>query len=169
MEIRKADLYYGSLLSVMINNELSPAIMEQGEKRNVYKVSTNKKDYIMYAKYRVLSKERTDTLNWQFSFSESEIEEIMKYERGHEELKIALVCVNEEDTSFKSEIALLTAGEFKECVYCDGNESAPERQRLNIRYKKGSRGLRAYGFKRPDKLDDKEYSLTIERDRLVKL
>lgn len=62
MEVRKADLYFGSLLSLMINNGLTPAILEQGDKRNIYRVSTDKDDYKIFSKYRVLSKGRSDIL-----------------------------------------------------------------------------------------------------------
>lgn len=167
MELKKADLYYGSLLSLLVNNGLTPAILEQGEKRNIYKVSTNKGDYKIFSKYRVLSKENSESLNWQFSFSEAEIEEIRKLEEEKEKLILGFVCINDFQERFKSELALLYPGELKECLYID--EEYEGSQRLNIKYKKGNRGLNAYGIKRADYLNEQNNKIRVERDRLIKL
>lgn len=106
-------------------------------------------------------------MNWSFSFSESELAEIRQLEDENGKLLLAFVCISEIEDSFKSELALLYPGELKECIYMD--EKNDGAQRLNIKYKKGTRGLSAYGSKRADLLNEKNNTIRIERDRLGKL
>ena len=42
--VRKADFYFGSMLSCLINNGLAPAIIEPGDSRRIYKLTTDNGD-----------------------------------------------------------------------------------------------------------------------------
>ena len=48
--LRKADFYYGAMLSCLINNGLAPMIIEPGDSRRIYSLTTNNDDYKIYAK-----------------------------------------------------------------------------------------------------------------------
>lgn len=51
MELPKADFYFGSLLTRLVNSGFAPAIIEEGEKRRIYSLANDFGDYTVYAKY----------------------------------------------------------------------------------------------------------------------
>jgi hypothetical protein len=92
--ICKADYYYGALLSALVNGGLAPALFEkENDNRQIYEVTTNKASYIIYTKYNTTPSGSKD-FTWSFSFSDNEIEEIIKIhhennaEKSHVGVKI---------------------------------------------------------------------------------
>lgn len=81
--LRKADFYYGAMLSCHINNGLAPMIIEPGDSRRIYSLTTNNDDYKIYAKYvsKPLKRQKEDAKLWQFIFSRDEIEFIKDYKK----------------------------------------------------------------------------------------
>lgn len=81
--LRKADFYYGAMLSCLINNGLAPMIIEPGDSRRIYSLTTNNDDYKIYAKYvsKPLKRQKEDAKLWQFIFSRDEIEFIKDYKK----------------------------------------------------------------------------------------
>ena len=64
------------LLSLIIYNGLVPAFFEKkNESRQIYEVSINNDDYIIYTKYHTLPTGSKD-FTWLFTFSDRELEEI---------------------------------------------------------------------------------------------
>lgn len=49
--LAKADFYYGAFLSQLVNNWFAPAIIENSDKRRIYKLATNYGDFKVYTKY----------------------------------------------------------------------------------------------------------------------
>lgn len=159
--VRKADFYYGSLLSCFVNNGLAPAIIEPGDSRRIYKIATNKGDFQIYAKYvsAPIKRQRTDVQLWQFIFSPDEVEFIRKHEDTNHTLFFVLICGQERMQD--SEIAILTLNETKDCL--DVNYDR-ESYRITIKYEKGTHGLKAYGTGRADLLEGRDNTIRVSRD-----
>ena len=119
--IRKADFYYGSLLSVLINNGVAPAIVSPGEEnRRIYSMTTDEATYEIYTKYASSPSSRmnTNAKLWSFSFSNDEIEMIKQYENNGKKYLFALIC-GDHDKMQDSEIAVLSLSQAKDCLDID--------------------------------------------------
>jgi len=161
--VRKADFYYGSMLSCFINNGLAPAIIEPGDSRRIYKMTTDNGDYQIYAKYvsSPLRRQKKDAQLWQFIFSPDEVEYFRKYKENGTKLYFVLICGC--DKLQDSEIAILSLDEVKDCLDIDYDR---ESYRITIKWEKGIHGLKAYGTGRADILDGKDNTIRISRDML---
>jgi len=161
--VRKADFYYGSLLSCFVNNGLAPAIIEPGDSRRIYKITTDNGDYQIYAKYvsAPLKRQKTDIQLWQFVFSRDEVDFIRKYEENNKTLYFALICGQERLQD--SELAILSLDEVKDCLDVDYDR---ESYRITIKCERGAHGLKAYGTGRADLLEEKDNTIRISRDLL---
>jgi hypothetical protein len=161
--VRKADFYYGAMLSGLVNNGIAPAIIEPGDSRRIYSLTTDKGNFRIYAKYRSAPEKRqnTDTQRWQFTFSPEEIQYIRTYTEDGHKLFFALIC-GQEDLQ-NSEIAFLSLDEVKDCLDVDYERPS---YYINIKVVKGSRVLRAHGTGRSDLLNDKDNTIRIQRNYL---
>ncbi|PSL45844.1 hypothetical protein B0H94_10699 [Salsuginibacillus halophilus] len=167
-DVRKADFYYGSLLSILINQHKDPRVFEKGEHRRIYAISraesTGEKLWI-YTKYKSEPSENQthQTKTWTFRFSPDEINAILQlYTAGEEDrYAFALICAKY-DCFQESEIALLTFQQVIDCLGLEGVEVSPPR--IAIRTRKGRRGLQAYGSGR-----DVAEALMISRDAVERL
>ncbi|KYD35381.1 hypothetical protein B4114_1194 [Geobacillus stearothermophilus] len=194
--ICKADYYYGALLSALVNGGLAPALFEkENDNRQIYEVTTNKASYIIYTKYNTTPSGSKD-FTWSFSFSDNEIEEITKihqennkekihgqwfalhsgmkittHQRGiftEKELIFAFICSQKQLSDYNQVIAIVYWDEFLECVDIE-KEQVRGTARLAVKAVKGSPWLRIYGSKRADRLDGKDNTIKIERNRLGNL
>ncbi len=165
--ICKADFYYGAFLSVLINKGINPAIVELGEKRNIYKITTDNGTYKVYTKYTVNSNPK-DIL-WNVIFTEKEAEEISKLIDTEDDILFVVICAYKQLKNNNTEIAILKADELelKECVDlgCNINKNL----RLSIRKKKHSPYLSVYGTHRADKVDGEDNTIKISRQRILEL
>ncbi len=162
--ICKADFYYGAFLSVLVNNGINPAIVENGPKRNIYAIATDKGDYKIYTKY-VVNKDPKDTL-WNVMFSTAEIQEINAL-TSKEKLMFAFICAFKKVKSNNTEIALLNVDEIKECI--DLNCKINSHFRISIRKIKHSPNLWVYGTHRACKRSGKDNTIKIPRKRILEL
>ena len=91
--VRKADFYFGSMLSCLINNGLAPAIIEPGDSRRIYKLSTDNGDYQLYAKYvsSPSRRQKKDAQLWQFIFSPDEVKYIRNYQDNGQKLPESVI------------------------------------------------------------------------------
>ncbi len=162
--IRKADFYYGSLLSVFINNGMAPAIVEPGENRRIYSVTTDEGEYEIYTKYASMPGKRKNkhTKIWTFSFSTEEMERIKQYRDNGKKYAFAFVC-GQHNKMQDSEIAILTLEQAQDCLDIDFQR---ENHRITVKAIKGRRGLGVYGTGRADQLNGKDNTLRIKRDAL---
>ncbi|NNV00782.1 hypothetical protein [Geobacillus sp. DSP4a] len=169
--IRKADYYYGALLSALVNGGLAPALFEkENDNRQIYEVTTNKASYIMYTKYNTNPSGSKD-FTWSFVFSDHEIAEINKIDLEHsqeKEIVFAFVCAQKQPSDSNQVIAIVRWNEFLECVDLQ-RQQVRGTPRLSIKAVKDSPKLRLYGSKRADVLDGKDYTIKIERNRLNSL
>lgn len=49
--LAKADFYYGAFLSQLVNSGFASAIIENSDKRRIYKLATDYGDFKVYTKY----------------------------------------------------------------------------------------------------------------------
>lgn len=133
--VRKADFYYGSMLSCLINNGLAPAIIERGDSRRRYSLVTNKGEYNIYAKYvsAPIKRQNKDTQLWQFIFSREEVEDIKNYEENENGKKLYFVLICGREKLQDSEIAILSLDEAKDCLDIDYER---ENYRITIKWEK---------------------------------
>lgn len=162
--IRKADFYYGSLLSVLINNGVAPAIVSPGENRRIYSMTTDEATYEIYTKYASSPSSRMNTSArlWSFSFSNDEIEMIKEYENNGKKYLFALICGDHERMQ-NSEIAVLTLSQAKNCLDIAHRR---ESHRITVKKERGRRGLGVYGTGRSDMLNGRDNTLRIARAAL---
>ncbi|MET3211787.1 UNVERIFIED_CONTAM: hypothetical protein ABIC26_004755 [Paenibacillus sp. PvR008] len=130
-KVTQADFYFGAALSLLFNNNMIPALIEGGDDRRVYKISTNTSNYDIYMKYR--SKRTTgneEYSSWQFIFSEDDINEINKL--SNDNFKMLLICGKEKLN--KSEIVILEHNEIKTCLLEADKKSFTISRRKNEKY-----------------------------------
>ncbi|SKA96914.1 hypothetical protein SAMN05443428_12310 [Caloramator quimbayensis] len=168
-KLTRADFYYGSLLSLMLSNGVKPPLFEENEERRIYLFTTNKGDYLLYMKYvsSRTKRENKDVQLWQFSFSGDEVQKIkeLKEKEQGKELLFALICGKQELK--ESEIAVLKFDEVVDCLGLNNDERTNESYRISIRYEKNAKGLRVYGNGRDEKINGKDNTIKIERDRIL--
>jgi len=152
------------LLSVFINNGIAPAIIEAGDERRIYSVTTNQGEYEIYTKYVSMPAKRKDEGNkmWTFSFSSKELQTIEKYQNNGKNHVFALICGVHEKMQ-NSEIAVLTLEEVKDCL---DPSLKRKNHRIVVRVGKRQRNLRVYGTGRADQLNGKDNTLQIRRGAL---
>ena len=105
----KADYYYGAVLSVLINGGLAPALFEkENGNRQIYEVSTNNDDYMIYTKYHT-SPTGSKDFTWSFTFSDRELEEInkLKDENKDKTLVFAFICSQKQLSDYNQAIAVV--------------------------------------------------------------
>lgn len=114
--IKVADFYYGSVLSMLFNSNLTPALVESNNDRQIYMVTVNQGECMLYIKYRgdksILKNQ--DYHSWQFTFSQKEVSELESILRDGRNLAMALVCGVEGLSD--SEIAVLDVQEVRELL-----------------------------------------------------
>lgn len=161
--VRKADFYYGSMLSCFINKGLAPAIIEPGDSRRIYEMMTNKGDYRIYAKYvsLPLRRQKKDVQLWQFVFTHDEVKYIRGYLENSKKLFFVLICGR--DKLQDSEIVILSQDEVRDCLDIDYDR---ESYRITIKWEKGIHGLKAYGTGRADILNGMDNTIRVPRDIL---
>lgn len=116
----QSDFFFGAALSVLFNNKMVPALVENGSERRIYDVTTNDGDYRLYMKYRTKpSTDNDDLTSWQFSFTEEEIEDFRN--NCQETARLILICGKEELKN--SQIAVLYYSEIKQTI-CDSGKSS---------------------------------------------
>lgn len=162
--IRKSDFYYGSLLSVFINNGIAPAIIEAGDERRIYSVTTDRGEYEIYTKYvsKPAEGKNKHKRRWAFSFSQDELQAIEQYQNNGKNYVFALICGVHEEMQ-NSEIAVLSLEEVKDCLglgfkrpsYC-----------ITVKTVKNQKGLRVYGTGQSDQLHGRDNPLHVKRGTL---
>ncbi len=163
--ICKADFYYGAFLSVLINNGINPAIVELGDKRNIYELTTDNGAYKVYTKYVVNSKPK-DKL-WNVIITEKESDEISRFMDINDNVLFVVICAHKQLINNNTEIAILKTDELKACIDLDCNIN--KNFRLSIRKKKHSPYLSVYGTHRADKVDGRDNAIKISRQRILEL
>lgn len=166
-KVNKSDHYYGAFLSKVLDAGNNPAIVEKDNSRGIYKLSTNKDDYIVYIKYATLSNKSHKT--WNFNYTDNNIQEIKSYinDKRYDKENIIFGYVCSYNDLINTEIALADLDELKECI--DPNCTVNISNRVSIRKKDGSPYLRMYGTKKSDKKNGKDNTIKLSRSRINEL
>ncbi|MFH7819164.1 hypothetical protein [Neobacillus thermocopriae] len=135
--LAKADFYYGAFLSRLINSGFAPAIIEKGENRRIYDLSTNFGDFIVYTKY--LSKQANNGQDklWHFTFSLDEMNRILQDDTIN---MFAFICGVKELVD--SEIVILSREQFKQCI---GIDFIGDTHRISVKSEKRTWNYLVYG------------------------
>lgn len=133
-KIKLSDFYYGAVLSMLLSHGVKPALVENGEDRQVYDISTNKNDFRLFVKYRSKSIEtkKTGYSSWVFTIAEDKAE-LKSFLDSKLNLIVALVCG--EQNLCDSQLAVLDADQIKRILDID-------KTTINITIKKGERYFR---------------------------
>lgn len=133
-KLKEADFYYGAVLSTLLNNNITPAIIESGEDRQIYDFTTDSKDFRLIVKYRKsqIPTKKADYYSWQFNLSDDMVD-LKKNINSPIKLSLGLVCGKEQLN--ESEYAVLHKDEIKK-IFDEGKES------ITISRKKGERAFR---------------------------
>ncbi|MGM7636597.1 hypothetical protein [Bacillus sp. Hm123] len=167
MQVRKADFQYGALLSVLINSGNPPILVGESDKRNIYQIDTNRGSYYIYAKYRLKNVNNLDRINWNFSFTEAEIQEIRSLLEEGKDVRFAFVCSAMKGTTDRYEVVLADADQVGQCINIYGDFNGTKR--LNVVYIKNHKYLQLYGSDRADKIEDISNTIRVDRDWMNRL
>lgn len=125
--IKKSDYYYGSFLSKVIEHGNKLAIIGTDRSRGIYKLTTNKAEYITYIKYCTRDKNQK---TWSYSFyKNTEINEIKGYINNHENIIFIFICSYKDLNN--GEIAIIYKDEFLNCINL--NNDKLDSQRLIVK------------------------------------
>lgn len=167
MTLRKVDFYYGAFLSALLNNaKKKPSLFDEAptDNRRIYRLTTENSptDYIIYTKYAVESGTSEGKHRWSFIFSEDEVKKIIDLNKEKESLRLALICVSNENFQ-KSEIALIDYPTAAKCLGIDFNIKT---FRITVKTQSGRHGLRVYGSGHSDKLNGQDNTFIVNRNAL---
>lgn len=163
------DFYYGAFLSALLNNspDGKPCLFDDpgSDSRRIYRLETNQtEETFFYCKYRTSPSKSNDGLLWTFNFSYKEAETLQELHNQNKQLRIVLICVV--DGLAESEIAIVNSDEAFDCL---GIERGVKNYSISIKYLKNKHGLRMYGSGRSDKVDGKDNTLVVRRNRIKHL
>ena len=133
-KLKEADFYYGAVLSTLLNNKITPVLIESGNDRQIYDFTTDSKDFRLIVKYRSyeIKTKKKDYCSWQFNLSD-DIADLKQGMKSDKKLSLGLVCGKIKLN--KSEYAVLHKDEIKE-ILDSGKES------ITISRKKGEKAFR---------------------------
>ncbi|MFY3792560.1 hypothetical protein ACOQFO_12880 [Ureibacillus sp. MALMAid1270] len=135
--LAKADFYYGAFLSQLVNSGFAPAIIENSDKRRIYKLATNYGDFKVYTKYVSKQANKGQDKLWHFPFNTDELNNILQDESIN---MFAFICGVEDLVN--SEIAILNREQFNRCI---GIDFKTENRRVSVKSEKGSWNYLLYG------------------------
>lgn len=113
--LQQYDFYYGAILNAILsyNKDVSPALIESGEHKQVYRMLTNKsnQECLVYMKYASKKKTATEGYNsWSFSFTDAEKNRINQYYNSKLPIFLFLLCL--ESGLKNSKIAVIRYDEY---------------------------------------------------------
>lgn len=134
-QLKEADFFYGAVLSTLLNNKITPMIIEGGNDRQVYDFTTDSKNFRLFVKYRSNPTETkaADYYSWQFVFTPKDIAELTAYLKMDKEISLGLVCGN--PLSGESKYAVLHSEDIRRLF-------AKSKLSLTISIKKGEHAFR---------------------------
>ncbi|TMN22686.1 hypothetical protein [Lentibacillus cibarius] len=146
----KRDLYYGAILSDLVNQKYVPALIDKNDSRGLYEVIVNNDNQYrrIFTKYRAKIDPPSKNQNrkrWTFSFTPSEVEEL-KTLKNDGELWLAFTCSNPDP--FSLDVIWGHISKILKCV--DLQENLRGQPYIRITHKKGAHSFKLYGNKGKD-------------------
>lgn len=135
--LAKADFYYGAFLSQLVNSGFAPAIIENSDKRRIYKLATDYGDFKVYTKYLSNQANKGQNRMWHFQLN---VEELSNIQQDQTINMFAFVCGVKDLVN--SEIVILNREQFNECI---GIGFITENRRVSVKSDKGAWNYLIYG------------------------
>lgn len=171
MDIRREDFYCGTFLSVLLNNGIVPALFEERVEpnRKIYDFKTDKGDFRVYVKFT--EKPSSESVSkgsciWNFSFTESQIDEMKKIEEDNRNLYFAFICGQK--ALNKSKIAVVPKEIIFQCIDIDRIQKYKS-QSVKIKLIKSQRDFNIYGTARADKENGKDNTLSVRANNVEEI
>lgn len=161
--VMKSDHYYGAFLSKVVDNRNEPAVICKDDGRGIYRLKGNGDNYLVYIKYR--TNQSKSHISWGFYYTDNEIDEINKYKQAGENLIFAYVCTYED--FLNTEIAIAKLEELGKCIDLEGGQG--KTNRVTIHKMANSPVLRMYGTERDSKVNGKDNTIHLSRNRINEL
>ncbi|MBT1248690.1 hypothetical protein [Thermosipho sp. 1244] len=132
--LKVADFYYGSVLSMLFNAGLTPTLIESSEERRIYKFSVDSGDILLFIKYRTKPNKTKDPdyKSWSFSLTK---EDRVKIKQFLNDKLLRLVLVLGMEKLNKSELAILEPEDIKLIIIS-------EKESFTITRRKNERAFR---------------------------
>ena len=102
-----SDFYYGAVLSQLINNKFSPALIESDKNRRIYNFAIDGSgDFALLLKYRSARPRKTKGYSsWQFNLTDSDLNKINGYLTSRKDIRLCLILLT--DSLSNSKYAIL--------------------------------------------------------------
>lgn len=134
-KIKVSDFYYGAVLSMLFNNHINPALVESDENRQVYDLTTDIGECMIYIKYRAdkQNTKKQDYNSWQFILTDNDIVELKNYIQNNYSIYLILTCGV--SSLSESEVAVLDKDQIEQVLNLDKSS-------ISISRKKSERDFR---------------------------
>lgn len=155
--LNKADFYFGAFYSYLITKAFNPVLIDQADSSRQLSISTNNKDYNLFAMY--ISKPTNSTsdgtkIRWDFLFTSNLVSLLTRSICNEKENYVVFICGQE---NFKdSEIIVVP---YKEAQMCLGKDNINSNRRISITVSKHENYAYCYGT-----AVDKKNSLRVKRN-----
>lgn len=134
MNLTPTDFLYGAILSNLINNDVKIALLESEDNgRRKYRVTTDTRDFILFAKYSKKPRKGDDYVSWQFQISK-DTNELKMLLDSEQDFSLGLVCYypsaepkKSQSRVEKSHVVYLWPNDVKELL-------TAEKDTLTVRY-----------------------------------
>lgn len=163
MNLKKEDFYCGAFLSYLLNNGIVPALFEEriDINRKIYDFTTDKGDFRVYVKYSESPASKSDLKGsniWNFSFTESQIDEIRTIKTENRKLFFVFVCGRQ--SLNKSKIAVVPQDIIHQCIDTNRTDKYKS-QSIKIRLIKGHWDFDVYGTARADMINNTDNTFKV--------
>ena len=163
--LKTSDFYYGAFLSALMNTaEINLCLFERNktDSRRTYRITTNKAEYTVFAKYVKPTVSRSGTTkHWVFQFSKREIERLIDVRQQSENVRLALICTSERLA--ESELALIN---YEQAMDAMGVKKGIRNPRIDVLAIAGRHGLQVYGSGMDVKKEGKDNTINISRNEM---
>lgn len=144
--LKECNFYHGAIIAHLLNQEnpLNLRLLEKEEDdRGVYRVSSNEKDYVLFCRYsaKPVKNNKRNSKEWQFTFTQTDVERLKKYLLQDTKFFLILVCVAKTITAHVNEAYVLDKEKIEQLMVLN----TPKRnQAIRVRYETG-KSLWAHG------------------------
>lgn len=163
--IRKSDYYYGAFLSVIMNNGITPMLIENNESRRIFFIATDSSDFEVFTKYSSTAhpSHKDAILRWNFTFTKRDKNELKRLAEEGQNPQIVLICSTGIANDAQSEIAVLDISEINQCI--DLNRSYKGNSIITIKRIKNKKKLYVYGTARSEFINQKPNHIEVDKNR----
>lgn len=132
-KLMEFDFYYGAVWSTLLNNGVCPVLIEGGCDRQIYRITTDEKETLLFVKYRSSPNDtkKEDYFSWSFVFSDNDLRELNDLLKSEREFSLGLVCGANKLN--QSQYVVLDRKDIRE-LFSQGKTSLTVSRKKNERY-----------------------------------